>query len=559
MKEFFVKTKNWLLAHKPSKRRIIQLYTALLYNANVKGFVTGKISTSSVKNACVPGFNCYSCPGAIGSCPLGSMQNALGSGKTSTIAYVFGIIMLFGLIFGRTICGFLCPMGLLQDILYKIKSPKVKKSRVTRVLSYFKYVILLVFVVIMPLIYSKVITLPAFCQFICPVGLISGFTLLANPQNFGELVSLGVLFTWKFSVGMVILIGSIFIFRPFCRFLCPLGAIYSFFSKFALLGIKLDDDKCVDCGLCLKTCKVDIRKVGDHECIQCGECVSVCPTKAISWKGGKIFVLPNQIEQKPACAEQEELIEVKKSEIVTEEVAKLVVEGKKEPKTQAKDFLRKVTDGVKNGVNALRRRNGLGFKIIATVLAVAVLVTALVYFNFFHKEVESSTAYVVGDTMEAFETTEFFSADGTYGLSEDGGKIVVLNFWYIGCGGCELEMPHFGALASDESYKDKVSVVVVHSNDDIFGAEDPDELKDGTEVKYIEKYILEEKGWGSFYSNIKWVKDVMGEDSLYLGLGGTGAWPMTAILDEEGTIRFITASSVTEEILYAEIDKILNN
>ncbi len=558
MKEIFVKVKDWFVAHKPSKRRLIQLYTALLYNANIKGFFTGKISTAGTKNMCVPGFNCYSCPGAIGSCPLGSMQNALGSGKTSTIAYVFGIIMLFGLILGRTICGFLCPMGLLQDILYKIKSPKVKKSRVTRVLSYFKYVLLLVFVVIMPLIYSKVITLPAFCQFICPVGLISGFTLLAHPQNVGELVSLGVLFTWKFSVGMVILIGALFIFRPFCRFLCPLGAIYSFFSKFALLGIKLDDNKCVDCGLCIKTCKVDIRKVGDHECIQCGECVSVCPTKAISWKGGKIFVLPNQIEPKPALVTQEENAESSKSTIITEDVAKLVVEGKKEHKNRVKDFFSNVANGVKNGVNALRRRNGLGFKIIAAVLAVAVLVVALVYFNFFHKEVESSTAYVVGDTMETFETTEFFSSDGSYSLSEDSGKIVVLNFWYIGCGGCELEMPHFGALASDENYKDKVSVVVVHSNDDVFGAEDSDVLTDGTEVKYIEKYILEDKGWGSFYSNIKWVKDVMGEDSLYLGLGGTGAWPMTAILDEEGSIRFITASSVSEEILYAEIDKILN-
>ncbi len=553
MKGFFIKLKEWFIAHAPSKRRIMQLYAALLYNANIKGFITGKISTAPTKNMCVPGFNCYSCPGAVGSCPLGSLQNALGSGKTSTIAYVFGILMLFGLILGRTICGFLCPMGLLQDLLYKIKSPKVKKSKITRVLSYFKYVLLLVFVVIMPLIYSKVIVLPAFCQFICPVGLISGFTLLANPTNVGELVSLGVLFTWKFCVATVILIGAIFTFRPFCRFFCPLGAIYGFFSKFALLGITLDKKSCIDCGLCLKTCKVDIHHVGDHECIQCGECVAVCPTKAISWKGGKLFVLPNQTES--SVTENVDLHQlVNKTE--ESDNAQIAVENesvKNSVQVDAKSVKEK-----KEPLYALRKNNGKGFKIIACVLLAVILVSALVYFNFFAKEVVSKTTYSVGDTIENFEAREFFSTDGTYKLEEDSGKIVVLNFWYIGCGGCETEMPHFGALANDEKYKDKVSVVVVHSNDDIFGAEEM--ITDGgKEMPAIEWYITSEeaKNWGSFAGNIKWIMDLDGEDSLYLSLGGTGAWPMTAIVDENGVIKFITASSVTEEILYEEIDKII--
>ncbi len=567
MKKFFGKIKNWFSRHRPTKRRIVQLYTALLYNANIKGFVTGKISTSGSKNVCVPGFNCYSCPGAIGSCPLGSLQNALGSSKTSTISYVFGIIILYGLLLGRTICGFLCPMGLLQDLLYKIKSPKLRKSKVTKILSYFKYVVLATFVIIVPLISYGVVTLPAFCQFICPVGLLSGFALLSHPANAGELVALGVLFTWKFIVAVLIIIGAIFVYRLFCRFICPLGALYSLFSRLALLGVKLDKQKCIDCGLCIKTCKVDINHVGDHECIQCGECIKVCPTKAISWKGSQLFVLPNRVDQ--PVTESVNLVGMANG-VAAADAASSVVQCETtapittlntapESQTQVAEQTRTeitVENGKKLPLYALRKNNGKGFKIIAACLAAFVLIFALVYFNFIHKETVASTTYSVGDTMESFDATEFFSDDGSYSLSEDSGKIVVMNFWYIGCGGCETEMPHFGALAGDERYSDKVSVVVVHSNDDVFGAEEIEDM-DGVPVKYIEKYIVKDKNWGEFAPDIKWIIDVDGEDSLYLSLGGSGAWPMTAIIDGEGVIRYIAASSVTEEILYREIDKIL--
>ena len=134
VKEFFSKIK-------PSKRKIIQLYSALLYNAYMKGFITGEIFKGDSKSVCLPGLNCYSCPGAIGACPLGSIQNALSESKTKLPTYVLGIILLYCIIFGRTICGFLCPVGLLQELLYKIKTPKLKKSIVTRCLSYFKYIL----------------------------------------------------------------------------------------------------------------------------------------------------------------------------------------------------------------------------------------------------------------------------------------------------------------------------------------------------------------------------------------------------------------------------------
>lgn len=299
MKKFFGKIKTWFINHKPSKRRLIQLYVALLYNANIKGFFNGQIYKGPTKNLCVPGLNCYSCPGAIASCPLGALQNALSASGTRAPTYVIGIIVLFGIILGRTICGFLCPVGLAQELLYKIKTPKLKKSKATRALSYLKYVILGVLVVLVPLLFG----VPGFCEYICPAGTFEGGVgLLSNKANEGLLAILGPLFTWKFTLLVLIVVASIFIFRVFCRFLCPLGALYGFFCKIALLGVKLDKSKCTNCGLCIGVCKMDTKKVGDHECIQCGECISVCPTKAISWKGSKLLVRSNDADA-PATTE----------------------------------------------------------------------------------------------------------------------------------------------------------------------------------------------------------------------------------------------------------------
>lgn len=292
MKGVFGKVKDWFVRHKPSKRKLIQLYAALLTNANIKGFVSGNIFKGKTKNVCVPGLNCYSCPGAVGACPLGSLQNALASSGTTVPYYIIGILALFGITLARTVCGYLCPIGFGQELLYKIKTPKLKKSKATRVLSYLKYVILAVLVVALPIMFGLAGTaVPAFCKYICPAGTFEGgIALLMNPENEGFFDMLGSLFTWKFCLLVGIIVACIFIFRAFCRFLCPLGAIYGFFNKFALIGVRVDMSKCTDCGLCTSFCKMDIKRVGDHECINCGECVAVCPTKAISWKGSQIFV-----------------------------------------------------------------------------------------------------------------------------------------------------------------------------------------------------------------------------------------------------------------------------
>ncbi len=260
------------------RRKLIQLICAVLYNCNVTGFAKGKIYQGDIKGVCVPGLNCYSCPGAIASCPLGSLQSALVSSKYKFPYYILGLLLLFGVVLGRVICGFLCPFGLIQELLYKIPTPKLKKSRWTRGLSYVKYVILVVFVVGIPLVWAA----PGFCKYICPAGTLEGGIPLVA-MNEGLKAMTGNLFSWKIFLLVVVVIAAIFIFRGFCRFICPLGAFYSFFNGVSILGMKVDHEKCNHCNACVVHCKMDVKKVGDRECIQCGECKEHCRQCALKF------------------------------------------------------------------------------------------------------------------------------------------------------------------------------------------------------------------------------------------------------------------------------------
>lgn len=274
------------------KRRIVQVLAAVLYNANVGGFLKGEIYRGNSKKFCVPGLNCYSCPGAIAACPLGALQASLNSLPTAIPLYMLGILLIFGALLGRAICAFLCPFGLIQELLHKIPSKKLKKSAWTRRLTVIKYVVLAVMVIALPLYFlmrNGVVT-PAFCKWLCPAGTLEGgVPLMAT--NEGLRSQIGWLFSWKALVTLAVVVGSVFIFRPFCRFICPLGAIYSLFNRTAVFGVRLDKERCTRCGACARSCKMDVRIVNDRECLRCGECVSRCPTGAIqAWpikKGGK--------------------------------------------------------------------------------------------------------------------------------------------------------------------------------------------------------------------------------------------------------------------------------
>lgn len=268
------------------KRHLFQLLSSFITNGNIRGFFNGKIYTGPVKKFCVPGLNCYSCPGALGSCPIGSMQAVIGSMKYSFSYYILGSITLFGVVLGRFICGWLCPFGFVQDLLNKVPSPKIKvPAKIHKVFKYLKYLILLLFVFILPFIFQDELGIsdPYFCKYICPSGtLFGGLPLISLNPSLRS--GLGFLFNWKLSILIIIILSSIFIYRIFCKYLCPLGAFYALFNPISLYKIKIDKDKCISCDICTKTCKMNIepyKNPNDRECIRCGDCSKVCPKNAI--------------------------------------------------------------------------------------------------------------------------------------------------------------------------------------------------------------------------------------------------------------------------------------
>ena len=269
-------------------RTAVQLLWTVITNSFAAGFVKGSIYTGKLKSMCLPGLNCYSCPGALGSCPVGALQAVIGSEHKITL-YVSGFLIFVGAIFGRFVCGWLCPFGLVQDLLNKIPFPKkLRTFRGDRLLRNLKYVILLVFVIVLPLFaldeYGTAI--PWFCKLICPSGMLFGGIPLAA-LNEGIRESAGFLFAYKGVILAVTVILSVIIYRPFCRYICPLGAIYALFNKVSLMRIRNDGEKCIGCGKCEKVCKMNIDVLSDlnsPECIRCGLCVKSCPTESLSMK-----------------------------------------------------------------------------------------------------------------------------------------------------------------------------------------------------------------------------------------------------------------------------------
>lgn len=269
------------------RRHLIQLVWTILSNSYAIGFVRGKIYQGSLKSLCVPGLNCYSCPGALGSCPIGALQAVLSGWKYQFSFYIVGFLMIVGALTGRLTCGFLCPFGFFQDLLHKVPFPKkLRTFRGDRALRFIKYGILVLFVVLLPMFLVDATGLgsPYFCKLICPAGTLEGgIPLVVANSSLQDAV--GFLYAWKIGILVVLIILSLMIWRPFCKYLCPLGAVYSLFNPISLVRLRLDREKCVTCGQCAQVCPMNVepfRNPDSMECIRCGRCGVACPTGALS-------------------------------------------------------------------------------------------------------------------------------------------------------------------------------------------------------------------------------------------------------------------------------------
>lgn len=247
-------------------RRSVQLLSALALNSHFTWQVTKSIPC--------PALNCYSCPLAACACPIGSIQHFAGSIKFPF--YVLGAVALVGALIGRGSCGWFCPFGLLQELLYKLPVPKL---RVRNRFNWTRYTVLALLVVLIPLLTGE----PWFCK-LCPAGTLeAGIPLMLLTPWMRSLI--GILYWIKLAILVILLAWMSLTPRPFCRWLCPLGALWSPFNPVSSLRLAVRQDDCVRCNRCQEVCPVELRVYEapcSGECIRCLECVRVCPVGCIT-------------------------------------------------------------------------------------------------------------------------------------------------------------------------------------------------------------------------------------------------------------------------------------
>jgi ferredoxin len=278
------------------KRRPWQITSAILHNAYLpasigwtvyRGFLylpnlaNITLYQGFLKGFCTPTLNCYACPGALMSCPIGSLQHF--AIRQQFPFFLVGFFGLVGVGVGRMTCGWLCPFGFFQDLLKKISRRVV---RLPRWMGNLKYASLVGIAILLPFFLGDL-----WFSKLCPAGGLEGAIpwVAAGASESPDLAGLdvrsmiGTLFWIKMAILGVFLVAMVLIKRPFCRTACPLGAIFSLFNRISLVKLRLNNEKCTDCGLCERICPVDLKaykELDSTECIKCFECTK-CPTGAI--------------------------------------------------------------------------------------------------------------------------------------------------------------------------------------------------------------------------------------------------------------------------------------
>ena len=260
------------------KRGIAQLVFLISANLGAFGFKTG---------FCYPFFYCHSCPAATSACPIRAIEIGVSKADWNWkfIFYPILIIGAVGVVFGRAVCGWACPIGLLQRAtgrvarLLKKKYPVLKKlgqHKAERYFRYIKYFGLIGLAILIPIFINFMFT------DLCPVGFLVG-TVPISVLNPGEYVPNE--FFYAALVVFILFIVLIFVVeRGWCRYFCPVGAMLAPFNKISIYHVSVDKSKCIYCNACSDVCPMGIDVVNmnrDPECIICGKCVEACPKNII--------------------------------------------------------------------------------------------------------------------------------------------------------------------------------------------------------------------------------------------------------------------------------------
>ncbi|MHC4777352.1 MAG: 4Fe-4S binding protein [Planctomycetota bacterium] len=351
-------------------RRISQFFFLLLLNPLFPRYIPGM--TDVTLGICVPVMHCWSCPTAFLGCPVGAVGKFLAVGVFPFLS--LGILFLTGAVLGRLVCGWVCPFGLVQDLMFKI--PSKFKLRTPQALRWVKYGLLAIMVILIPLLFgTKSGTDQAsgyfYCNW-CPAGTFEASVpvnvMMAADMDFpapppqdeagaegtGEAKAeesakkaeipapetegpvdedatnpwadlvLGYLASVKFWIAMAFLGGFIFLYRPFCKIACPIGAFLGLFNRISFLDFGKNRGNCSTCEQCLDVCpmipEVVVRE-NPAECIRCYRCASppceneyeidvrgdwckdcnlcaeLCPNEALTRKAGE----PPRLTDPKAC------------------------------------------------------------------------------------------------------------------------------------------------------------------------------------------------------------------------------------------------------------------
>jgi ferredoxin len=218
--------------------------------------------------------NCQACELAWVGCPIGMMQRFVIEGRFPF--YILGVFLIFGVTLGRTVCGWLCPFGLLLDCVNKVCTHKYEPPNWLRM---FKYVYIIGLVVL-----AAITAFVVYCRYLC----------------FGAMLGIFPYWlTWN-TVGWVWLIYHLGVFaayislsyythgRAWCRYFCPLGGMLGLFAPFSLIRVKHDWKWCTDCKECVRICPMglDPRKQNlmfRMECLNCGRCITTCKTGSLAY------------------------------------------------------------------------------------------------------------------------------------------------------------------------------------------------------------------------------------------------------------------------------------
>ena len=291
-------------------RHLIQLISAFV--ANCRLFITpsNPIYKGPLKHVCFPGLNCYSCPATPWACPLGALQSVfanlkanLAVGKINLGLYVLGSLGVVASLVGRMPCGWFCPFGLLQDILFKVRLPKLE---LWRPLTWVRYPSLIFLVIILPIFLTDRFGFGQtwFCKYLCPAGTLeAGVPLLIMSPELRS--AIGTLFYSKFALMGMFILWSMVTIRPFCRTLCPLGLILGLFNRVSWLRLRFNGNTCVDCHACELICPTGVffstgkDNINSTKCIRCLRCYVLCPGGAVTIEFSSI--MKGELENIEGC------------------------------------------------------------------------------------------------------------------------------------------------------------------------------------------------------------------------------------------------------------------